>query len=53
MSFLENFLLSTLSLLQVLDLAENQLKGSIPSSFGEFKAMSQVQNIKSYRFYGM
>ena len=35
--------LSNLSSLQVLDMAENMLKGTIPVSFGDLKAMTQVQ----------
>ncbi|KAF3437339.1 hypothetical protein FNV43_RR20092 [Rhamnella rubrinervis] len=44
--------LSKLSSLQVLDLAENQLNGSVPASFGNFKAITEFQDINHYLFYG-
>ena len=44
--------LSNLSSLQVLDLAENKLNGTIPVSFGDLKAMAQVQIRNQYLFYG-
>ncbi|XP_060670470.1 receptor-like protein EIX1 [Ziziphus jujuba] len=45
--------LSNLSSKQVLDLAENRFQGSIPASFGDFKAMTRVQNINRHLLYGM
>ena len=40
--------LSNLSLLQVLDLAENRLNGTIHATFGDLKAMAQVQKGNIY-----
>ena len=48
MHFLEGFFLhglSNLTLLHILDLAENNLGGSIPSTLGDLVAMSHKQNI--------
>ncbi|XP_062118189.1 putative receptor like protein 25 [Humulus lupulus] len=45
-------MLSNLSSLQVLDLADNGYNGSIPASYGNFKAMIQVQRENRYLFYG-
>ena len=39
------FGLSNLTLLHILDLAENNLSGSIPSTLGDLIAMSHKQNI--------
>ena len=47
------FELSNLSSLQVLDLAENKLNGTIPDTFGDLKAMAQVQNRNHYLYYGI
>ncbi|KAM3285087.1 hypothetical protein P3S67_023886 [Capsicum chacoense] len=44
--------MSSLSSLQVLDLAENNLTGNVPTSIRDLNAMVQEQKMNEYLLYG-